>query len=54
MRRFDDFHPYTLQIMHLHALQFAGYPFGKNDLTVEEWLDLARYKEVIEECRMKT
>lgn len=33
-----------LQIL---RLQEAGYPFFANDLTLEEWLDLARFKETL-------
>jgi hypothetical protein len=39
--------------MQLYALQYAGYPFAPDDLTLEQWLDLASYKEVIDACRMK-
>ncbi|MFA5423036.1 MAG: hypothetical protein WC374_04195 [Phycisphaerae bacterium] len=31
------------------GLKRAGYPFKKNDLTVEEWRDLGRLEEVINE-----
>ncbi|MEN6638775.1 MAG: hypothetical protein ABFC95_06210 [Smithella sp.] len=26
----------------------AGYPFGKNDLTLEEWEDLYKLREVMD------
>jgi hypothetical protein len=31
-------------ISYLHALQEGGYPFQKNDLTIEEWLGLAELR----------
>ena len=27
----------------------AGYPFGKNDLTIEEWEDLGKLEDVMRE-----
>lgn len=33
--------------MNLAALQDAGYPLRANDLTLEEWYDLARLREAI-------
>jgi len=32
----------------LYALQRGGYPFGKNDLTPEEWIDLGIMREHLE------
>lgn len=28
-------------------MQMGGYPFGKNDLTLEEWGDLGRINEAM-------
>ena len=35
-------------IWFLYSLQVAGYPFAKDDLTVEEWLDLGILKAELE------
>jgi hypothetical protein len=32
----------------LYALQRGGYPFGKNDLTPDEWIDLGIMREHLE------
>lgn len=39
-------HPYTEKLLNNRMLRLAGYPLRRNDLTVEEWLDLGR----IEQC----
>ncbi len=28
-------------------MRMAGYPFGKDDLTIEEWLDLGLLEETL-------
>lgn len=40
-------HPYTTKLLELYELQRGGYPFDKNDLTLEEWIDLGRIKEAL-------
>jgi hypothetical protein len=34
--------------MFLHSLQEAGYPFGRNDLDLDEWLALGQMKHDLE------
>jgi hypothetical protein len=34
--------------MYLLSLQQGGYPFGRNELTVEEWLSIGRLKSEAE------
>jgi len=36
------------QIWFLHLLSSAGYPFQKNDLTIEQWLALGELKMELE------
>lgn len=31
----------------IRKLKKAGYPFGKNDLTLEEWIDLGMVEETM-------
>ncbi len=31
----------------IRQLKEAGYPFGKNDLTLEEWMDLGTVEEIM-------
>lgn len=38
---------YTIKMLNLRTLQKAGYPFGANDLTLEEWSDLGQVKEAL-------
>ncbi len=38
---------YTVKLLNLHSLQQGGYPFAQDDLTLEEWGDLGRIKEVL-------
>jgi hypothetical protein len=40
-------------MLHIRSLKKAGYPFGKNDLSVEEWEDLGMLEDVIEESERK-
>jgi len=37
----DEISPYTYKLLRMRALKIAGYPVRANDLTMEEWLDLA-------------
>jgi hypothetical protein len=34
--------------MFLHSLQQAGYPFGRNDLDLYEWLAIGQLKHDLE------
>jgi hypothetical protein len=43
-----ELHPWTNHILFLRILMKAGYPFCKNDLSLEEWLDLGMTNELIE------
>jgi hypothetical protein len=40
-------HPWTQHLLRLRRLQKAGYPFSKNDLSYEEWLDLGILNELL-------
>jgi hypothetical protein len=40
-------------MLRIRALKKAGYPFGKNDLSVEEWEDLGRLEDVLAESERK-
>ena len=35
-------------MFNLRKLRKAGYPFGANDLTLEEWLDMGLVEETVE------
>ena len=41
-----------LHISGLHCLKRAGYPFAKDDLSIEEWYDLGVFSDEIEAYRM--
>jgi len=41
-KKAEDLNPYTHKLLRLRTLRTAGYPFGANDLTYEEWLDLGQ------------
>ncbi|OGP58258.1 MAG: hypothetical protein A2V67_20475 [Deltaproteobacteria bacterium RBG_13_61_14] len=43
--------PDTLRLLLLRQLLRAGYPFEKNDLDAEDWLNLGQIEELIEEMR---
>lgn len=34
-------------MLRIYNMQNAGYPFDRNDLTVEEWLDLGVIKQML-------
>lgn len=38
-------HPYTRKLMNNRMLIMAGYPLRRNDLTVDEWVDLGRLNQ---------
>ena len=50
LQRKGNFAPSTWfnHIWFLYALQRGGYPFGKNDLSIEEWIDLGIMREHLE------
>lgn len=39
-------------IWYLYRMQVGGYPFGANDLTPDEWMDIGTLKEDIEAMTM--
>jgi hypothetical protein len=39
-------------IWRLYSLQIGGYPFEKDDLTEEEWLDVGALRSCIESMRL--
>ncbi len=47
-RKSAEIHPWTNHILFLRRLGKAGFPFGKDDLSMNEWLDLGLANEVIE------
>ena len=38
---------WTLHLLDLRRLTLAGYPFGKDDLSYEEWVDLGLINEML-------
>jgi hypothetical protein len=47
-----DQHNSFNSIWKLYSLQLAGYPFGKDELTMAEWMAIAEMKSAIEEIRI--
>ncbi len=43
----SDLDEYTRKIFWLRRMQTAKYPFGPNDLTLEEWEDLGAVEETM-------
>ena len=43
----SDLNEYTIKMFNIRRLRMAGFPFGKNDLTLEEWDDLGLIEETI-------
>lgn len=43
----DELHPYTCKLLNMLDLREAGYPLRREDLSVEEWMDLARVSRVV-------
>lgn len=35
----------------LYSLQQGGFPFGKDDLTIAEWLDIGELKKAVEDMK---
>lgn len=40
--------PWFLHMWFLYSLQAGGYPLDKDDLTIEEWMDLGVLKKEIQ------
>ena len=36
---------YTKKLLRLRMLRMGGYPFDKNELTYDEWLDLGKLEQ---------
>lgn len=47
-KKFSDLDEYTVKLYHIYLLQKGGYPLEKNDLTLEEWVDVGRIKDALE------
>ena len=43
-----DINPYASYLFNLRKLQKAGYPFHKNDLPYQTWLDLGMLNEMMD------
>lgn len=54
LKRFKDLGPYTLKLLGIRRMRMAGYPFGKNDLSLEDWIDLARVEEALVKWQTRT
>lgn len=37
-----------MKLLELRALQRGGYPFARDDLSLEEWVDLGNIKAALE------
>lgn len=48
-----DISPWTHHMLELRRLQQGGYPFGGNDLELEEWQDLGRVNDLIRQIEKK-
>lgn len=46
-KRWDYLHPWTRHMLAIKDLQSAGYPFGKNDLSIEEWRALGIINNIL-------
>jgi len=42
---------YSRKIFRVRMLRDAGYPFTKNDLTLDEWLDLGKLENFLKTKR---
>jgi len=51
-KKVDSIHPWTNHLLVLRRLVLAGYPFKRNDLSIQEWLDLGFLNEAMA-IRMK-
>lgn len=47
----DGIHPYIWYLLDLNNLRQAGYPFNKNDLSLETWSDLGMVQQEIEAAK---
>ncbi len=47
-KKIGDVHPWALHLIDLRRLKKAGYPFDKNDLSYDEWMDLGLLNEMME------
>lgn len=45
-KRWRDIGPYTRKLLRIDTLRQAGYPLGADDLTVDEWMDMAAISRV--------
>lgn len=43
-----DINPYVIYLFNLRKLQKARYPFHKNDLPYQTWLDLGMLNEMVD------
>ncbi len=50
-RKRRSLHPWTQRLLRIRRLRKAGYPFGKNDLSYEEWTDLGLINERLDSRR---
>jgi len=46
--REKEIHPYVCHLFFIYRLQASGYPFSRNDLSLEEWLDLSVIRMEVE------
>jgi hypothetical protein len=53
-KRESDLHPYTTKLLQIISLQNAGYPFGADDLTLEEWHDLGHLRKQLEQNQKRS
>lgn len=44
-KRYVDLMDYTQKLLRLRMLRLGGYPFDKNELTYDEWLDLGKLEQ---------
>jgi hypothetical protein len=44
-------HPWLCHIDNLYSLIRGGFPFRRNELTIEEWLDMGVYKQLLDDER---
>jgi hypothetical protein len=41
--------PWFDHVWQLYSLQLAGYPFGKNELSIDEWFAIAEMKAALQD-----
>jgi len=49
----EDISQYTLSLFEIRRLRAAGYPYQKNDLTLEQWEDLGMMEDMMQGRRKK-